>query len=64
MSLLWVVFPKTMERFLADSQLKSDYGLTREQLVEEDYSRLMEMISSKYTKKRLEKYGEILRGIR
>ena len=56
--------PETMERFLADTQLKSDYGLTREQLVEEDYSRLMEMISSKYTKKRLEKYGEILRGIR
>ena len=56
--------PKTIERFLADTQLKSDYGLTREQLVEEDYSRLMEMISSKYTKKRLEKYGEILRGIR
>ena len=42
--------PETMERFLADTQLKSDYGLTREQLVEEDYSRLMEMISSKYTK--------------
>ena len=56
--------PKTMGRFLADTQLKSDYGLTREQLVEEDYSRLMEMISSKYTRKRLEKYAEILRGIR
>jgi len=56
--------PKSMERFLADTQLKSDYGLTREQLVEEDYSRLMNMISSKYTRKRLEKYGEILRGIR
>ena len=56
--------PKSMERFLADTQLKSDYGLTREQLVEEDYSRLMNMISSKYTRKRLEKYGEILKGIR
>ena len=52
--------PKTMERFLADTQLRSDYGLTREQLVEDDYTRLMSMISSKYTRKRLEKYGEIL----
>jgi nicotinamide-nucleotide adenylyltransferase len=56
--------PKTMERFLADAQLKSDYGLTREQLILDDYNRLMNMISPKYTRKRLEKYGEILRGIR
>ena len=61
---LYLDAPKTMERFLADTQLKSDYGLTREQLIEEDYSCLMEMISSKYTRKRLEKYAEILRGIR
>ena len=56
--------PKTMDRFLADTQLKSDYGLTRERLVEDDYIRLRDMISAKYTKKRLEKYGEILKGIR
>ena len=59
-----LVAPKTIERFLADTQLKSDYGLTREQLMEEDYSHLMDMISSKYTRKKLEKYAEILRGIR
>ena len=56
--------PRSIERFLADTQLRTDYGLTREQLVEDDYKRLRDMISPKYTKKILEKYGEILKGIR
>ena len=52
--------PKTLDNFLAATSLQSNYGITQEQLLKEDYNSLRAMISPKYTKNRLEKYGEIL----
>ena len=52
--------PKTLDNFLEASVLKSEYGITKEQQLKEVYTRLRDMISTKYTKQKLEKYGEIL----